>query len=219
MKKQALALLSGVVLACIAMAFVETVLQPGYLIKSAIKVTLFAGSALLYALAFREDLCPLFRPKSLPLALGLGVGIYLFLLAAFFLFRPFIDLDAIAAGLMKKENISPQNFLLVAGYISIVNSLLEELLFRGLAFVTLGRHTPDRFAGMFSAAAFAAYHVAILSGWFSWWIYGLCLAGLFVGGLIFNALDRRGSILPSWIAHAAANLAINTIGLMMFGLL
>ena len=72
---------------------------------------------------------------------------------------------------------------------------------------------------VFSAAAFAAYHVAILDGWFSWWVYGLCMLGLFLGGLIFNYLDRRGSLLPSWLAHAGANLAINTVGLIMFGIL
>ena len=75
---------------------------------------------------------------------------------------------------------------------------------------------PGWFANLFSAAAFSLYHVAILSGWFRWWIYGLCLLGLFVGGLIFNWLDRRGGVLPSWIAHGAANLAINAIGVMMF---
>ena len=71
----------------------------------------------------------------------------------------------------------------------------------------------------FSAAAFAAYHVAILDGWFTWWVYGLCMLGLFLGGLIFNFLDRNGSLLPSWLAHAGANLAINTVGCIMFGLL
>ena len=48
--------------------------------------------------------------------------------------------------------------------------------------------------------------------------FALCMTGLFLGGLIFSALDRRGSLLPSWLAHAGANLAINTVGLFMFGL-
>ena len=61
--------------------------------------------------------------------------------------------------------------------------------------------------------------MAILNGWFTWWVYGLCMLGLFLGGLIFNFLDRHGSLFPSWLAHAGANLAINTIGLMMFGLI
>lgn len=213
MNRKAFCIVLSICLACLAMALVETVFQPGYLVKSAVKIALFLGTVLFFG-----DFRGLFRREGLAFAAALGAGIYLFLLAAFFLFRSFIDLGSIAAGLLGKEGVSAENFLWVALYISVVNSGLEELLFRGLAYLRLREHTSERFAMVFSAAAFAAYHVAILSGWFDWWIYGLCLAGLFVGGLIFNALDRRGAILPSWLAHAAANLAINTIGLMMFGL-
>lgn len=210
MKQQAKTILLAVVLACVAMAMVETVFQPGYVIKSAIKLVLFVGTVLFFGGK------GLFRREGLTFAAALGAGIFVFLLIAFFVFRSFIDLDAIAAGLMEKENVSRRNFLWVALYISLVNSLLEELLFRGLAYLRLREWAPEWFANIFSAAAFSLYHVAILSGWFRWWIYGLCLLGLFVGGLIFNRLDRKGSVLPSWIAHGAANLAINAIGIMMF---
>lgn len=199
---------------CLLLFWVETVWKPGYLIKSGVKLLLFAGAVLAFC-----DIKSLLRCPDLKFALILGAGIYGFLLLAFFLFRPFIDLETIAAGLLGKEGVSRENFLWVALYISVINSGLEELLFRGLGYLELRRHTSDRFALVFSAAAFSLYHVGILSGWFRWWIYGLCLLGLFVGGLIFAILDRRGSILPSWLAHGAANLAINTIGLMMFGLL
>lgn len=211
MKSRTYSILLAVTLVCAVMALVETVIQPGYLIKSAIKLALFLGTVL----AFRPQ--RLLSREGLRTGLWLGAGIYILLLIAFFLFRPFIDLDSIAAGLLGKEGVDRENFLWVALYISLVNSFLEELLFRGLAYLELRQHT--RFAGVFSAGAFALYHIGILDGWFSPWIYALCMTGLFVGGLIFNRLDREGSILPSWLAHAAANLAINTIGLMMFGML
>jgi len=204
-------ILLAVILACALMALVETVIQPGYCLKSAVKLVLFLGTVL----AFRPR--RLLGREGLKPGVLMGAGLYVVILAAFFVFRPFLDLEAIAAGLVGKEGVDRSNFLWVALYISIVNSLLEELLFRGLAYLELRRHT--RLAGVFSAAAFVLYHIGILKGWFSPWIYGLCLAGLFAGGLIFNRLDSRGSILPSWLAHAAANLAINTIGLMMFGIL
>ena len=205
-------------LCCAAMALVETVLQPGYVVKSAIKLLLFAGAVFATAPGHQiRALTGLFRPGSLRFALALGAGIYGVILLGYFLIRPWLNLDAIASGLLTKENVSRENFLWVALYISIVNSLLEELLFRGLGYLALGECWNKRAAGIFSAALFSAYHVAILSGWFSWWIFLLCLGGLFVGGLIFNALDRSGSILPSWVAHASANLAINTIGMIMFG--
>ena len=212
--KQKQQILCTIVLICLSMAFVEAVLQPGYAVKSAIKLLLFAA-----AVCTLGDVRRWFRREGLGLGLLLGGGIFAVILLAFFLFRPFLDLDAIAAGLLGKEGISRENFLWVALYISIFNSLLEELLFRGLGYLELRRHAPEGFAMVFSAAAFAAYHVAILDGWFSWWVYGLCMLGLFVGGLIFNFLDRRGSLLPSWLAHAGANLAINTVGLIMFDIL
>ena len=212
--KQTQRILCATVLICLSMAFVESVLQPGYAVKSAIKLLLFAA-----AVCSLGDVRRWFRREGLGLGLLLGGGIFAVILLAFFLFRPFLDLDAIAAGLLGKEGISRENFLWVALYISIVNSALEELLFRGLGYLELRKHTPEGFAVVFSAAAFAAYHVAILDGWFTWWVYGLCMLGLFLGGLIFNLLDRRGSLLPSWLAHAGANLAINTVGLIMFGLI
>ena len=212
--KQKQQILCTIVLICLSMAFVEAVLQPGYAVKSAIKLLLFAA-----AVCALGDVRRWFRREGLGLGLLLGGGIFAVILLAFLLFRPFLDLDAIAAGLLGKEGISRENFLCVALYISIFNSLLEELLFRGLGYLELRRHAPEGFAMVFSAAAFAAYHVAILDGWFTWWVYGLCMLGLFVGGLIFNYLDRRGSLLPSWLAHAGANLAINTVGLIMFGIL
>ncbi len=212
-------ILAALVLACAAMALVETVLQPGYFLKSVIKITLFAGAALGYQRRFPGELGACFSPRGLLPAVGLGAGIFAVILGAFFLFRPWLDLDAIGANLLGKEGVSRENFLYVALYISLCNSLLEELLFRGLGFALLRREVGDRFAGVFSAGMFALYHVAILDGWMNWWLFGLCMAGLFLGGLIFNFLDRRGSILPSWLAHGAANLAINTVGLMVFGMI
>ena len=212
--KQTQRILCTIVLICLSMAFLEAVIQPGYAAKSAIKLLLFAA-----AVCTIGDVRRWFRREGLGMGLLLGGGIFAVILLVFFLFRPFLDLDAIAAGLMGKEGIGRENFLWVALYISIVNSLLEELLFRGLGWLQLRKHTSEGFAMIFSAAAFAAYHVAILDGWFTWWVYGLCMLGLFLGGLIFNLLDRRGSLLPSWLAHSGANLAINTVGLIMFGLL
>ena len=210
MKRNAIRVLLSLLIFCLVMALVERVIQPGYLVKSLVKLLLCLGMVL-FCGGFRG----LLRREGLKSGLVLGGMIYAVILGAFLLFRPFIDLDAIAAGMLNKEGISRENFLWVALYISIVNSLLEELIFRGLAFLELRRYIPERYALVISAAAFAGYHVAILTGWFSWFVYGLCMLGLFLGGVIFDLLDRRGSVLPSWLAHAGANLAINTIGLMM----
>jgi hypothetical protein len=41
----------------------------------------------------------------------------------------------------------------------------------------------------------------------------LCLAALFGVGLLFNKVNEKtGNIYNSWIIHACANVAINSIG-------
>lgn len=204
--------------ACGFLALVDLCWQPGYWIRSAVKAALFGGAVGLSGLVAGAPALPrwLLSRKSLKGALLLGAGIFGVIWLAFFLCRGFIDLQSIAAGLLTAQNVRSDNFLWVALYISTVNSFLEELFFRGFAYLGLRQHWGERPAASFSAALFALYHVSIIGTWFSWWVFGLCMLGLFLGGLIFCALDREGSILPSWLAHGAANLAINTIGLLMF---
>lgn len=220
MTRQARFILISVPLACIAMALTETALCPGYWLKALIRILLFGGAIAAYTLRFRDrELSMLFHPASLSPAILLALGAFAVLLGGFALLRSFMDLTAIAAGLKAGQNIHAGNFPLVALYICVINSFLEELFFRGFAFLILRRHWGETAAACFSAAAFSLYHVSILSGWFPLWLFCLLLAGLFLCGLLFNWLDRRGSLWPSWLLHAAANAAINTIGLMMFGIL
>lgn len=221
MTNKTLRIIVTVIAACCLMALVDTLWQPGYALRAAVKVLLFGGGLgiCLPVCGGVGALRALFSPRSLRAALLLGTGVFAVILLAWCLFRGFIDLNTIAAGLLAGQQVNAGNFLWVALYISVVNSGLEELFFRGLAFTLLRSHWGERPAAIFSAAAFAAYHVSIIGAWFSWWVFTLCMAGLFVGGLIFSALDRKGSVLPSWLTHAAANLAINAIGMVMFGML
>ena len=211
-------ILLSMLLACAAMSLIEAVLMPPYALKILLRVLLFAGAPAVYFLRFPEE-SPreLFSSASLCMALFLAAGSFLVLLGGFFQLRAFIDLDAIAAGLTENQNITRDNFLFVALYICLCNSFLEELFFRGFGYLTLRRHWGEGPAQGFSAAAFALYHVTILSGWFPLWLFALLVAGLFVCGILFNLLDRKGSLFPAWLLHASANAAINLIGFFMFG--
>lgn len=220
MNKNAMWILILVPLACCAMTVTETVLVPAYGIKVGIRILLFAGSFLAYALYFREpEMKQLFSPASVIPALVLAVGAFVVLLGGYSLLREWIDLDAIAGELTASQNISRDNFLLVSLYICLVNSFLEELFFRGFGYLTLRRHWGEIPAQVFSAAAFSLYHVSILSGWFPWWLFALLIWGLFVCGLLFNLLDYKGSLLPAWLLHGASNIAINLIGYSMFDMM
>ncbi len=206
-----------VFLCCAAMAIMETVIRPGYGLKSLSKAIFFGCSIALYGLMCRNKcIGSLFKRTNLRRALVLSIGVYVLVLGGFWLLRPFIDLNMISQNLAGKEKITSENYLFAALYIVICNSFLEELFFRGLAYLTLQKYWPKSAAQLFSAAAFSLYHVFILRGWFSPWLFFMALSGLFIAGLLFNDLDREGSIFPSWMVHASANLAINTVGLIMF---
>ena len=215
----------SVLLCSILMSFVDGVVQPGYAVKSAVKVVLFLGIPLCSFLRNAEGrnrLKALFYPQKRELiaALGLGGSVFAVILCGFFLLRNIVDFSGIASRLTAEAGVSAENFVFVALYISFVNSLLEEFFFRGFAFLTLREHSSRAFAYCFSAGMFALYHLGMTAGWFSPILWLAAVVGLFVGGCIFNRLNERGgNIFASWLVHMCANFAINTVGFILFGIL
>lgn len=220
---KARSILCILLVSCTVMALVDAVLQPGYAVKSAIKIALFLALPLLYAhfggqLHLKRLFTP--SPKGLGVSLLAGLGVYLFILAAYFALRNVFDFSAVTASLNRSVGVTGENFIWVALYISFVNSLLEEFFFRGFAFLALKEVSSRRFAYACSASAFALYHIAMMIGWFSPGVLALAVVGLVVGGLIFDVCNEKtGTIYPSWLIHMFANFAINTIGFLLFGLL
>ena len=212
------------ILSILGMSIVDYFIQPGYLIKSFIKIILFLIVPLVFISLekgiFIGDYFKINSKKQLLMSIGLGLGIYVIIIGAYFVFRSFINLDNIQTILSESLNVDKGNFILVALYISFFNSLLEEFFFRGFIFLSLLR-TANRFkAYSISALAFAIYHVAMMFDWFNIALFALAMVGLFVGALIFNYLNEKNqNIYNSWLVHMFANFAINTVGLIMYGII
>ena len=208
---------------CAAMALIDGVLRPSYPVKSAVKLCLFVICPLLYGRVCRDwNWRDLFRPsrRNLGRAALLGAGVFAVILGAYLILRNIFDFSGITALLEENAGVTGEIFLWVALYISFVNSLLEEFFFRGFAFLALRELGGRRLAYWFSALAFALYHTAMMLGWFSLPLFLLAMAGLTIGGLIFNWLNESsGTIYISWTVHLCANFAINGIGFLLFGLL
>lgn len=218
-KRSVLLLMAAGLFCCGIMAVVDGLWRPGYGLKSAVKLALFLLVPLGLSL-LRPDIryLQLFRPKKQGVltALGLGIAVYGVILGGYFLIRPFFDFSGIAGQLTENAGVHRRNFLYVSLYISFINSLLEEFFFRGFLFTNLRKGLSPAAAHGFSAALFALYHVAMMTGWFSPWLFGLVLVGLTVGGIVFNLLNRwTGTIYCSWLVHMFANFAINTIGFIL----
>lgn len=209
-----------VIIACIVMGIVDAVIQPGYAIKSAIKVIMFLLIPIAYGLFLKEfNIKNLMKPdkKGLCIALCLGFVIYGVVLGAYWIFKDVFDFSALTGSLNETTGVNKSNFIWVAIYISFVNSLLEEFFFRGFSFITLKKLTSRRFAYVFSSMAFALYHIAMMIGWFGLPVILISLVGLFIGGMIFNRFDEKNeNIYLSWLIHMFANFATNTIGFILF---
>lgn len=211
-------------LACISMYLIESYIKPMYTIKSLYKITLFAGLPLIYCGLDKEvkfkEYFSIKDKRQIKISLALGLVGYLLVQAGYFILKGFINLDNVAMVLETNLSVNKDNFVLVSLYISFINSLLEELFFRGFGFLTLNKFLSKRYSYAISAVAFSVYHVSILANWFNEVIFVLFIAGLFGTGLLFNFLnDKYNNIYNSWIVHMCANFSINTIGFIMFGLI
>lgn len=209
-----------ITLACLIMAIIDAVIQPGYFVKSAIKIFLFVLIPIGYGLIFKEcNIKKVLIPdkKGFLFAVVLGLIVYAVVLGAYFLFRNIFDFSALVGSLNETTGVNKSNFLWVALYISFANSFLEEFFFRGYSFLMIKKFFPRRFAYIFSSIMFALYHIAMMIGWFGLPVILISVLGLFIGGMIFNRFDEKNeTIYLSWLVHMFANFATNTIGFILF---
>jgi len=210
---------------CILIYFIDVQYHFSYWERSGIKIVLFLLIPLIYVCFMpRTDLFSIFRQKEkeggFKRSFLLGLMVYAGLILLYILMKDLIDLGTIEASMANNMMITKDNFIMVAIYISFINSFLEEFFFRGFAFLKLKKKTGRYFAYGISSMAFSIYHFSIIDGWVSPLLTVLGLVGLFASGMFFNFLNEKNeNIWNSYMVHMFANFAINTIGLQMFGII
>ncbi len=156
-----------IALACISMYIIESYIKPTYAIKSLYKIILFAGLPLIYCALDKEvkfkEYFSIQDKRQIKSAVALGLVVYLLVQAGYFILKGFINLDNVVMVLENNLSVNKNNFVLVSLYISFINSLLEELFFRGFGFLTLNKFLPKRYSYAISAFTFSVYHVSILA--------------------------------------------------------
>ena len=204
---------------------IDAVIQPNYFVKIPIKIVFFLALPLTFFLVNKKELGEfkrlfVFRKRGILKSLLLGAAVYAVIMAAYFLLRDVIDFSRVTSSLMDGMGITADNFIYVSLYISLMNSFLEEFFFRGYGFITLKKYTSRKFAYIFSSAVFAVYHIGMLIGMFGVGALALLMFGLIAGGCIFDYLnEKNGNIYSSWFVHMFANFAINTVGMILFGVI
>ena len=213
--KKPLWLIITVIIACVVMAIIETVVEPTYFIKSVLKIIFFLLVPLFIIKMQKEKvLADSFSldKKSVVKLSALGIIIYVIIMTAFYLTKGIFDYSSLVNSLSADQNVSQDSFIRIALYISFCNSLLEEFLFRFVAFIKLSEYITKKVAYIFSSCVFALYHIAMIGSSFPLPLLLLALVGLAIGGGIFNYVDDESrNIYNSWIIHMFADFAIMTI--------
>lgn len=155
------------------------------------------------------------------MSIGLGLAMSALIFGAWFVLGGLIDGDLL------KDAVEPVGLLDVRLYIggviywTVVNSLLEEYVFRWFLVVKsealVGTGTP---AILLSAFIFVIHHTfALLFFGFPWWANLLASVSLFIGGAIFSWLYiRYRSVWMPYIAHAICDIAVFGVGaIIIFG--
>lgn len=112
---------------------------------------------------------------------------------------------------------TPGRFALMALFISVVHSFLEEYYWRGYVFGELRRYTSLATGAWLSGFAFALHHAIVLGvyfgaggGWILVVIFTLCVA---VGGAFWAWLyERQGSLLGPWLSHFFVDVSLMLVG-------
>lgn len=196
--------------------WIEQVLEAPYLWKTAAKALFFLAIPLLFLKVKKSDFLYMRKTQktSIFIAIVLGFAVMMTILGAFIFLRSSIDLNSLQVDLETRVGVTALVFPIVALYILIGNSFLEEFYFRGLLIDFLKE---SKLKWILPSFFFAIYHVAIFLPWFEWPILIVAVVGLFIGGLLFQWINEAsGTIYPSWIIHMFADIGVLLIGVYMF---
>lgn len=127
-----------------------------------------------------------------------------------------------ADGLIEKVSAygGVQHFFLLAIFICLLNSGMEEYYWRWFVFGRMRRLMDWRVAIIVSSVGFTLHHIVILWAYFPTVGLGILFnTGVFVGGCIWAwLLHRQKSIFAPWISHILADAAIMVAGYdLIFG--
>jgi len=161
--------------------------------------------------------------KWLELKVGLGLGIIMFgaiLLAYYSIGHQAIDIPDIRAKAFEVGITSPYLYLAGCVYWSFINSLVEELTWRGFVVSQCKVLVAPKVAVLLAALFFTAHHSLALYGYtHNWLIVILGSLGVFVAGIVWAwCYSHYRSITPGYISHILTDIAIAIIGYqLLFG--
>jgi membrane protease YdiL (CAAX protease family) len=186
------------------------------------KVVQFTFPALLVAMGLvaRPRLA---APNRKGMALGLGFGLLVAaaMLGVYYGALRHSPMLAQTPGRLREKleqvgMATPGRYVVLAGFIVLAHSLLEEYYWRWFVFGQLRRLLPFAPAALLSSLAFMAHHVVVLYVYLPSRFLTAVLPfslGIAVGGAVWAWLyERSGTLYPSWASHLIVDSAIFVLG-------
>lgn len=158
------------------------------------------------------------NPRGLTLGVGFGLAVGLLVFGVYYgVLRGSRSLEQTPARLWAKVEefgvASPTRFLLLATYICLLHSFLEEYYYRWFLFGGLRHHLTTGPAMLVSSLAFLSYHVIVLANYLPTKLVVLFSCCIVVGGLVWAWLyQRTNSLTATWLSHLLIDLALLFVG-------
>lgn len=158
---------------------------------------------------------PKFKWQEVKVGLGLGIIMFGAIMVAYLLIgQQVIDLPEIRAKATDVGITNPYLYLAGCFYWSFINSLVEELTWRGFVVSQCKVLVPQITAVVLAALFFTVHHSIALYGYtHNWLVVFLGSLGVFIAGLVWAwCYNHYRSIAPGYISHILADIAIAIIG-------
>jgi len=158
---------------------------------------------------------PKFKWSEIRVGLGLGIIMFGAIALAYLLIgQQVIDLPEIRAKASEVGITKPSLYLAGCVYWSFINSLVEELTWRGFVVSQLKVLVSPTVAVILAALFFTTHHSIALYGYtHNWLVVALGSLGVFIAGIVWAwCYNHYRSITPGYISHILADIAIAIIG-------
>jgi membrane protease YdiL (CAAX protease family) len=194
-------------------------LQIGY---ATCKVVQFSLPVVWLAIVDRAALRPR-RPSARGLLTGVlfGIAVASLVFALYFGFlagSPMFDGvgGRVRAKAAEFGAATPVGFLVLAAFLSIIHSALEEYYWRWFVYGRLRRHVPQVTGLALAGLAFMSHHIVIIGVYFPQYVWSAVLPfslGVAGGGIVWAWLyERTGSLLGPWVSHMIVDAAVMIVG-------
>ncbi|MFW6046571.1 MAG: CPBP family intramembrane glutamic endopeptidase [Candidatus Woesearchaeota archaeon] len=208
------------IIACLILYYIDQILQTNYLSKSLTKILLFLIIPLTIIIKqkkniIRQNINKLKQNKINKKAIALSILSAAIIILTYILIRNHLNIENITKDFFEKYQFTKNTIIIGAIYLIFINSLIEEIFFRGFIYQT----NMNKKSNVFSALLFALYHLANFNMWANIPIILSLLIGLFLSGLVLNYFTKKDShIFSAWIIHLIADLAIVIAGFHLLGI-